>query len=167
MHEASRAVIVVSDPASGLLAACQHRFQQQVAESFRHGTGQLDRLGGVGQRKLGRQPTPSYQLRHDGPTVNHASPAPVSAHPYISQSMYSPYHNHQILSVTFVTKTQLAVRPMQPSIAWKWIGWASKRWNAGQWVLTHPGALLDTADTSVPAGRLLSVTGVTGSQLSS
>ena len=49
------AVIVVSNPASDLSPACLRRFQQQVAQPFRLGTGQLDRLGGVGQRRLGKR----------------------------------------------------------------------------------------------------------------
>ena len=46
---------------------------------------------------------PSHQLRHDGPTVEEASRQPVPTYPHISQSVHSPYHSYQVLSVTAVT----------------------------------------------------------------
>ena len=45
--------IVAPGAVNGFVAASQRTFRQQIAQPFRQGTGQLDRLGGVGQRKLG------------------------------------------------------------------------------------------------------------------
>jgi hypothetical protein len=150
VHEASRAVRVVSGPASGLLSACQRTFQQQNAQPFRHGTGQLDRLEGVGQRKLGRQPTPSYQLRHDGPTVEEASRRqPVPTYPHISQSMYSSYSCHQGLSMTAVTGASSAARSAEPFFA------SSERRNF--WRQTGTGLIFAPGLSSITLQGLLAL----------